>query len=343
MAFAWSVFRYVSKGIYMVFYSFFFSENQSQVPLYPHSDINNFFTSILTKFPAPSDFCRFKSLMRPPRRRVLWLPEQDQLLLRIVGKYGTYNWVHISQYIHCRSPKQCRERFHQSLKPSLNRAPISAEEGLTIERLVNERGKRWAEIARRLGNRSDNTVKNWWNGSINRKRGGLSTRTTSRSHSNRNDTPDTHTLTISPYCSHITTSSCQSWANSVNPAISEQLTDNSRGSIATHQLPSINPPIEAPSTSPVPLQVHGRTPRNLPSIDSCCNSACSSLPSTILSLQFLPPPFDLPSQHESKRAGLDMTVSFIQLPSFLLQSYFWDLILAMDGWPVCPRSMAPEN
>ena len=35
-------------------------------------------------------------------------------------------------------------------------------------------GKKWAEIARRLGNRSDNAVKNWWNGSQNRKKRSVS-------------------------------------------------------------------------------------------------------------------------------------------------------------------------
>jgi Myb-like DNA-binding protein FlbD len=39
-----------------------------------------------------------------------------------------------------------------------------------IEQMVREMGRHWAEIARRLGNRSDNAVKNWWNGSMNRKK-----------------------------------------------------------------------------------------------------------------------------------------------------------------------------
>lgn len=39
-----------------------------------------------------------------------------------------------------------------------------------IEQMVTDMGRRWAEIARRLGNRSDNAVKNWWNGSMNRRK-----------------------------------------------------------------------------------------------------------------------------------------------------------------------------
>jgi Myb-like DNA-binding protein FlbD len=104
------------------------------------------------------------------QRRGPWVPEEDQDLLQLVQTQGPKNWVRISQHMRFRSPKQCRERFHQNLKPSLNHAPISADEGIVIERLVNEIGKRWAEIARRLGNRSDNSVKNWWNASMNRKK-----------------------------------------------------------------------------------------------------------------------------------------------------------------------------
>lgn len=88
----------------------------------------------------------------------------------LVTTQGALNWVKIAGLLDSRTPKQCRERYHQNLKPSLNHEPISPEEGLLIEKLVVELGKRWAEIARRLHNRSDNVVKNWWNGSMNRRR-----------------------------------------------------------------------------------------------------------------------------------------------------------------------------
>lgn len=90
--------------------------------------------------------------------------------MRLVATQGALNWVRISQQLGTRTPKQCRERYHQNLKPNLNHEPISPEEGALIEQLVREVGKRWAEIARRLNNRSDNAVKNWWNGNQNRRK-----------------------------------------------------------------------------------------------------------------------------------------------------------------------------
>lgn len=103
-------------------------------------------------------------------KRGPWSQHEDRSLLDLVQSQGAHNWVRISQFIRTRSPKQCRERYHQNLKPSLCHDPISPEEGEIIERLVSEMGKRWAEIARRLPGRSDNAVKNWWNGGMNRRR-----------------------------------------------------------------------------------------------------------------------------------------------------------------------------
>lgn len=103
-------------------------------------------------------------------RRGPWSPDEDRKLIESINLFGATNWVRISQALGSRTPKQCRERYHQNLKPSLNRNPISPEEGQLIEELVAKYGKRWAEIARHLNGRSDNAIKNWWNGGANRRR-----------------------------------------------------------------------------------------------------------------------------------------------------------------------------
>ncbi|CAN6615230.1 hypothetical protein TRVA0_006S01090 [Trichomonascus vanleenenianus] len=90
--------------------------------------------------------------------------------MALIKDHGPSNWVRISQMLATRTPKQCRERYHQNLKPTLNHEPITDQEGMYIEQLVAQYGKKWAEIARHLNGRSDNAVKNWWNGGANRRR-----------------------------------------------------------------------------------------------------------------------------------------------------------------------------
>lgn len=246
--------------------------------------------------------------MAPSHRRGPWVPEEDQLLLQLVREQGPNNWVRISQHMHYRSPKQCRERFHQNLKPSLNREPISSDEGLMIERMVNEMGKRWAEIARRLGNRSDNAVKNWWNGSMNRKRRGLSTPTASRTFGGRIEAPYARASVVSPSRPRFST---RPWADSESS--SEALSHSRRESVTTtrqlspiYTLPSINRPIETPLTSPAFSEVSNATSIDPPSMISDHNSVCSSSPRTLPSPQMLPLP--VVSRYEARRPSTSVQV-----------------------------------
>ncbi|PNY23798.1 hypothetical protein TCAP_06268 [Tolypocladium capitatum] len=112
----------------------------------------------------------YSVVVRVPNRRGPWSNNEDGYLLQLVDIYGPVNWVLISERLGSRSAKQCRERYHQNLKPSLNHSPITPEEGIKIESLVQELGKSWARISRLLVGRSDNAVKNWWNGNQNRRK-----------------------------------------------------------------------------------------------------------------------------------------------------------------------------
>ncbi|KAJ6105095.1 hypothetical protein N7523_010169 [Penicillium sp. IBT 18751x] len=257
--------------------------------------------------------------MAPSHRRGPWVPEEDQLLLQLVREQGPNNWVRISQHMHYRSPKQCRERFHQNLKPSLNREPISSDEGLMIERMVNEMGKRWAEIARRLGNRSDNAVKNWWNGSMNRKRRGLSsTPTVSRTYSGRVEAPYARASVVSPTRPRFSTRPWDTESTASSDAYSSRResmsTTAARQLSPIYTLPSINRPIETP-------------------LDFACFLRCfqcpfhrASLPwsrittRSALLLRLLPLPVDLRAQYDTRRPSVASVQVIEDSPSYPARS-----------------------
>jgi hypothetical protein len=65
-----------------------------------------------------------------------------------------------------RTGKQCRERWHNHLDPTLSHAPFTLEEDQKLIRLQSKFDNKWTEISKRMPGRSDNAVKNRWNSSL---------------------------------------------------------------------------------------------------------------------------------------------------------------------------------
>lgn len=113
---------------------------------------------------------RWKLISKPQSVKGPWSQQEDKILAKLVDELGAERWVAIAERLGTRSGKQCRERWHNHIDPSINKAPFTHEEDALIIQMYEKMGSKWAEMSKVLKGRPDNAIKNHYNTTLIRRR-----------------------------------------------------------------------------------------------------------------------------------------------------------------------------
>ncbi|KAG9441066.1 hypothetical protein H6P81_016920 [Aristolochia fimbriata] len=112
---------------------------------------------------------RWQKVLNPELIKGPWTKEEDDQIIELVAKHGSKKWSIIAKSLPGRIGKQCRERWHNHLNPAIKKDAWTEAEEVALIRAHQIYGNKWAEIARFLPGRADNSIKNHWNCSVKKK------------------------------------------------------------------------------------------------------------------------------------------------------------------------------
>jgi myb proto-oncogene protein len=95
---------------------------------------------------------------------------------RLVAIHGEGHWSALAALFPGRVGKQCRERWHNQLRPDIKKTAWSQREEAALVRAHARCGNRWVELARALPGRAENNVKNHWSATLRCKDSGVGDR-----------------------------------------------------------------------------------------------------------------------------------------------------------------------
>ena len=94
--------------------------------------------------------------------RKYFTKKEDHMLTEAALKYKQEKWNIIAQYVPGKTPKQCRDRWANYLRPTLHFGPWTENEDQLLVSLVNKYGTHWTKMKSQFPERSANCIKNRW-------------------------------------------------------------------------------------------------------------------------------------------------------------------------------------